>query len=152
VNEVDVEPVQQLLAVEAIKQLKSRYFRYVDTQQWAALQALFTEDAHYDVDGGSGHHEWDGPGPFIAHLSKRMEGAVSVHQGHMPDIELLDADHARGTWAMFDYVDVPGKPPYQGYGHYEETYRREPGGWRIASLKLTRLRVDLLPGRPERLY
>jgi hypothetical protein len=30
----------------------------------------------------------------------------------------------------------------KGYGHYLETYRREPEGWRIASLQLTRLRVD----------
>lgn len=30
----------------------------------------------------------------------------------------------------------------KGYGHYLETYRREPEGWRISSLQLTRLRVD----------
>ena len=70
----------------------------------------------------------------------------------MPEIELIDAASARGIWAMFDYVDIPGKPSRQGYGHYHETYRKESDGWRIASLELTRLRVDALDARPERLY
>ena len=30
----------------------------------------------------------------------------------------------------------------QGFGHYHEDYRKEDGQWRIARLKLTRLRVD----------
>ena len=29
-----------------------------------------------------------------------------------------------------------------GYGHYHETYERLPAGWRIKTLKLTRLRVN----------
>jgi hypothetical protein len=29
----------------------------------------------------------------------------------------------------------------QGYGHYHETYVHGPSGWRIKSLKLTRLHV-----------
>jgi hypothetical protein len=29
-----------------------------------------------------------------------------------------------------------------GWGHYHETYRKEAGGWRIASMKLTRLRIE----------
>jgi hypothetical protein len=31
----------------------------------------------------------------------------------------------------------------QGYGHYHETYRKEAGQWKIATLHLTRLRVDM---------
>ena len=30
-----------------------------------------------------------------------------------------------------------------GYGHYHETYEKGPDGWRIKTLLLTRLRVDL---------
>ena len=149
----DLDANQMLLDIEAIKQLKARYFRYIDTKQWDDLKALFTSDARFSVDGGSGHYEWAAPDDFIAHVSKSLGGAaVSVHQGHMPEIELIDAASARGIWAMFDYVDIPDKPSRQGYGHYHETYRRESDGWRIASLELTRLRVDALDSRPERLY
>lgn len=30
--------------IEAIKRLKSRYCRYLDTKDWAAWRALFTDD------------------------------------------------------------------------------------------------------------
>ena len=30
----------------------------------------------------------------------------------------------------------------RGFGHYRETYRKVDGQWRIATLDLTRLRVD----------
>ncbi|MBV8983791.1 MAG: nuclear transport factor 2 family protein, partial [Acidimicrobiia bacterium] len=33
---------------------------------------------------------------------------------------------------------------FRGYGHYNEEYVREDGGWRIRRLVLTRLRVDPL--------
>ena len=149
----DLDANQMLLDIEAIKQLKARYFRHIDTKQWDDLKALFTADARWSVDGGSGHYEWDAPEDFIAHVSKSLGGAaVSVHQGHMPEIELIDAASARGIWAMFDHIDIPGKPLRQGYGHYHETYRKESDGWRIASLRLTRLRVDTLDPKPERLY
>lgn len=148
----DLDASQMLLDIELIKQLKARYFRCVDAKQWDELKALFTDDARWDVDGGSGHYEWNSPDEFIAHVSKSLGAGVSVHHGHMPEIELIDATNARGIWAMFDYVDVPDKPARQGYGHYHETYRKEPAGWRIASLKLTRLRVDAFAERPERLY
>ena len=149
----DLDAVQTLLDIEAIKQLKARYFRHIDGKQWDDLEALFTADARWNVDGGSGHYEWDAPDDFIAHVSKSLAApAVSVHQGHMPEIEVTDATNARGTWAMFDYVDVPGRPLRVGYGHYHETYRKESDGWRIASLELTRIRVDAFEERPERLY
>ena len=149
----DIDAIQMLLDIEAIKQLKARYFRYVDTKQWDDLKALFTADARWSVDGGSGHYEWDAPEEFIAHVSRSLgRAAVSVHQGHMPEIELIDAVSARGIWAMFDYVDIPGRPSRQGYGHYREIYRKESHGWRIASMELTRLRVDALDARPQRLY
>ena len=47
------------------------------------------------------------------------------------DIEAIKQLKARYFWAMFDYVDIPGRPSRQGYGHYHETYRKESDGWRI---------------------
>jgi hypothetical protein len=37
--------VQELLDREAIKELKARYFRLVDEQDWDAYRQLFTDDA-----------------------------------------------------------------------------------------------------------
>jgi hypothetical protein len=44
------------------------------------------------------------------------------------------------TWTSAD-----GEPRgFQGYGHYHERYVREDGAWRIASIRLERLRKDRL--------
>jgi len=52
---------------------------------------------------------------------------------------------------VFDYVEFPLGPDgqrigLQGFGHYTEEYVREGGQWRIASLHLSRLRIDPLGG------
>lgn len=134
-----------LADIEAIKLLKARYFYFLDTKQWDALRALFTTDATFDP-AGEGAYTFDGLDGFIAGASRGLANAVSVHHGHMPMIELLDADHARGIWSMTDDVAVAGDPPrrFIGKGHYHEDYRREGVAWKIATWKLTRLRVDVL--------
>jgi hypothetical protein len=52
--------------------------------------------------------------------------AVTVHHGHMPEIELTSNGDATGTWAMEDELWFPDGSPVlhvHGYGHYHETYR-----------------------------
>ena len=76
------------------------------------------------------------------------------------EIEVTAEDTARGTWAMFDFVDRIWKADdrrdaFVGYGHYLEEYRKVNGEWRISQMELTRLRVDwpspeTLPPFPHR--
>ena len=40
--------------IEAIKQLKARYFRMMDTKDWDGLARVFTEDVHLDMAGEGG--------------------------------------------------------------------------------------------------
>jgi len=47
---------------------------------------------------------------------------------------------------MYDYVELP-EFTLHGYGHYQEEYIKQGGAWRFQSIKLTRLRVDVSPGR-----
>ena len=44
-----MDAAAQLLAMEEIKQLKARYFRFVDTKDWEALSTIFCEDAVFDA-------------------------------------------------------------------------------------------------------
>jgi SnoaL-like domain len=137
--------VARLVAIEAIKQLKARYFRFLDHKRWDDMRDVFTADAFVDTGYGEPAHSGEA---FVESLIRDVDPVRTVHHGHMPEIEVLDADHARGIWAMFDYVEVPGdgdRVAFFGYGHYEEEYRREDGTWRISSMRLTRLRVDPLP-------
>jgi hypothetical protein len=69
--------------------------------------------------------------------------AVSVHQGHMPEVEILDETSARGIWAMYDWVDRPRGRAFQGFGQYYEEYRKEADGqWRIRLMRISRSRRD----------
>jgi uncharacterized protein (TIGR02246 family) len=137
--------LQRLLDLEEIKQLKARYFRCMDTKDWDAFAGLFTVDAVMDADGYVEH----GRDEIVAFLRKVLDGVVTTHHGHTPEITITGPDTATGIWAMFDYLTFPGGDPppgLRGYGHYHDEYVREPGGWRIRRVRLTRLRVDPLEG------
>lgn len=102
--------------IEAIRQLKARYFRTLDTKDWAALRRCFTDDVHVDT-SASGGGVVDGADAFIAFL--------------------------QGIWALHDIVIWPTGMRLDGYGHYHETYAKVGDEWRIASSTLTRLHTDL---------
>ena len=145
---------ERLAAVEEIKALKARYFRYMDTRDWSGMYDVFTTDAVMDmreemaslVEAGmnvGGEGLIIGRDAIIPSMSTAVAPTTTVHHGHMPEIELLSETEATGVWAMEDVVLLPSGSPkqrLQGYGHYHETYARGPDGrWRIASLRLTRL-------------
>ncbi len=127
--------------VEAIKQLKARYFRTMDTKDWAGMRQVFTDDVVMDTtDSGGG--VVTGADAFLAFLRETLAGAVTVHHGHMPEIHLTSPTTATGIWALQDVIVWPDGTRLHGYGHYHETYAREGGEWRIASSTLTRLHMD----------
>jgi len=138
----------ELLAIESIKQLKARYFRLMDTKQWDRFGEVFTPDAEIDVRQDAGKAgQVRGRERIVEAIRNAVHAAQTVHHGHMPEIELTGPDTARGTWAMYDYVEFPSDGPragFHGFGHYLETYRHQDGAWRIASMKLTRIRRDPL--------
>jgi len=161
---------EQILALEEIKRLKARYFRCMDTKDWEGFQAVFAADAVIDsseaytpTDADGQPLVFDGVAPpppdptwrftdaaaFVADLSRTLAGVSTVHHGHMPEIELTSTTTAMGTWSMEDMLRWPKGSPIRemhGYGHYRETYEKLACGWRIKSLKLTRLRVDTIAG------
>lgn len=133
--------VRQLVDVEEIKKLKSRYFRYVDLHWWPELRELFADDAVFEIDESTTTPAT--ADEFVTAVGKHLGQAMSVHHGHMPEIDIIDTRNARGIWAMYDLVE-PGRdsgyPLLTGYGHYTEDYRKINGEWRIARLRLTRLK------------
>jgi hypothetical protein len=132
--------------IDAIKQLKARYFRLLDTKQWEAWRSVFADDCRFE--GTS--RAYAGPDEFCAGTRQRLEAATTVHHGHMPEIVLTGPDTARGVWSMFDRVEFEEPVDhgrgvghgFTGYGHYEEEYRKVDGAWKIAMLRLTRLQMS----------
>jgi uncharacterized protein (TIGR02246 family) len=128
--------------IEAIKQLKARYFRTMDTKDWEGMRQVFADDVVVDTTG-SGGDVHSGADEFMAYLREALDGAVTVHHGHMPEIELTSATTATGIWAMEDKNTWPNGMKLNGFGHYHETYEKAGGEWRIKTTRLTRLRLDL---------
>lgn len=127
--------------LEEIRRLKARYFRLMDTKQWDALREVFTIDVRIDTTEDSGT-VIIGVDEYLPFLVGQIGNVITVHHGHMDEIELVDTDTATGIWAMEDELWWPEGSPIRylhGYGHYHESYRRTPAGWRIAEMRLTRL-------------
>jgi hypothetical protein len=131
--------------IEAIKQLKARYFRCMDTKAWDEMAQVFAEDVHVDMEAEGGGIQ-DDRDSFMAMLVASIGDVTTVHHGHMPEITLTSPTTASGIWAMEDKLRWPEGGPItamHGYGHYHETYEKGADGqWRIKTLTLTRLRVD----------
>src|SRR4051812_19896817 len=127
--------------VEAIRRLKARYFRLMDTKDWAGMREVFTDDVVMDMTGAGGRLITGGD-EFMSGLQEIPAGAATRHHGHKPETELTSASPAPGIGARHDMVIGPPGPRLDGYGHYHETYRKTDGEWRIASSTLTRLHTD----------
>ena len=147
-----MDRLERLEAIEAIRNVKARYFRLMDTKQWDQLRGVFTSDLKVLTPEGKVYTE--GGDTYAAALQNSLEHAVSCHQGLAGEVE-IDADgpngepYARAIWAMQDIITWDERHPKMGWksivgrGHYHETYRREGGEWRIATLTLTRLSLDV---------
>ena len=129
--------------IEAIKQLKARYFRTLDTKDWEAYRQVFTDDVVIDT-SESGGERIEGADAFLEYLGTALAGTTTVHQGHMPEISLTSDTTATGIWALHDIVIWANGMRLDGFGHYHETYVKDADTWRIASCKLTRLHVDFV--------
>jgi len=136
----------QLTDIEEIKRLKARYFRLMDLKRWDEWGQLFAEDFTGIYHGPHPEIRYQGRADFVSRTSDALVNAITVHHGHMPEIELTSPTTATGIWAMYDYVELP-EFTLHGYGHYQEEYIKQGGAWRFQSIKLTRLRVDVSPGR-----
>ncbi len=141
-----------LAATAAICALKARYFRTMDQKDWAGLEAVFAPDLIADFRESTGGNDaamlTHGAAAYVAKLAPVLDHIVTVHHGHMPEITIESPDSATGIWAMEDklWVRPESELPFRrmhGYGHYHERYVRIDGEWRIAEIRLSRLRVDI---------
>lgn len=136
-----VPSVDDALEIEAIKQLKARYFRSMDTKDWVAMREVFSDDVVMDTTA-SGGTEITGADEFMAFLQDAIGDVITVHHGHMPEIELTSPTTASGIWALEDMLRWPDGTELHGFGHYHETYEKADDTWRITTSSLHRLRMD----------
>lgn len=132
----------ELTEIEAIKQLKARYCRLLDTKNWSQWRALFADDFRSDTSPAGGKLIV-GADEFVAFTRRSLRDRATVHQVHAPEIELTSATTATAVWALEDVVRLAPGVNLRGYGHYHETYEKLDGRWLFTSSTLTRLREDI---------
>ena len=124
-----MDPVELLLAVEEIKQLKYRYLRTLDLKRWDDFAAVFVPEVTADYGEGLAFGSRDELVAFMRDsLGQRM---VTLHQCHHPEID-VDGDRATGVWYLEDKVLMPDhRLLLEGAAFYEDRYVRTGEGWRI---------------------
>jgi len=139
-----MDALQRLVEIEAIKQLKARYFRYVDTFNLEGWLTVFTDDVVCRYEKGVAPREdLAGRRQEGDHrlLDDEQESGPERPPWPHAEIEILSDTEATAIWAMEDIVEFTDALMH-GYGHYHEKYVKVDGEWLIKELHLTRLRVQ----------
>jgi ketosteroid isomerase-like protein len=140
----------ELAEIEAIKQVKYRYLRAVDTRDWDLLETTLTEDATSAY--SSGKLSYDGRTAIRQFLTESMpaEDMLTSHKVHHPEIVLTSATTADARWGLEDVVIIQSaKITLRGAAYYEDKMVKENGEWRIRHTGYRRLYEEMSPRGSE---
>ena len=137
--------------LEAIRQLKARYCRFLDTKDLEGWRGVFTTDVVVSLDMAVSTAGADpkmappieGADNFVPMVMGSLENAATMHHCHTPEITLTSATTATGIWAMEDWIIFGDGHELHGAGHYRETYEKRDGNWQIKTLHLIRTILKL---------
>ena len=130
-----------LEAIEAIKRVKYRYLRALDTKHWDDFADTLTEDIVGDYGSSMGKPlHFTNRTELVAFMRTAMPaGVITEHRVGHPEITLDGADDvegagAEGTWYLQDRVIVPEHNFLLfGAAFYRDRYRKTSEGWRICA-------------------
>ena len=88
-----------LQAINAIESLNARYFRRLDTKGWSTFSSALADDIDENTTAVGGVHI-SGASTYASALQSNYGTAVTVHHGHMPEIDSTAGGAATGRWAV----------------------------------------------------
>jgi hypothetical protein len=153
-----MDPVQKLMAIEQIRQLKARSIRCMDEKDGAGYAACHAPDAvshTFQSEKAGADRPVVGGADIAGRLMERLVGRTTVHHVHEPEIELTSDTTAMAIWPMESmrwWAENGTRMWFHGYGHYRETYIKLNGQWLVQSRALTRIKTDqgeVVEGGPE---
>jgi hypothetical protein len=122
----------RLEAIEAIRQLKARYFHACDNKQPEVVRGCFAPgkiDLRYGRIGDFNDRE-----AMLAVFTDLacQPHIVEMHHGQNPRIEVLDETNARGIWGLYYFlIDTRRQTVTQLAGFYDDAYECREGQWCI---------------------
>lgn len=139
--------------IELIKQLKHRYWRFLDSGAIDELRECFIENASYSFIGGSYQMEFTGREQFLEIMRNVNSGDfISSHVGCHPEISVLSSQSAAGVWNMLDQSwDFRRMVLTRGQATCRDRYAKVNGDWKIAHTGYTRIyeMVEEIRTRPN---
>ena len=141
--------IEELLAIESIKQVRYLYSHYYDGNRLDDLVSLFTEDAVCEFGPNFGGN-WVGRDEIRARYHEFLYGSgravhSQMHAVTNPWIRLNGSDEAMGRWYQLNLNVAEGaENPLTLFGIYDDVYRKEGDEW-----KIHRTRIDFLWPRRE---
>jgi hypothetical protein len=97
----DMDAISRLLAIEEIKQLKARYFRFLDTRNFTAMADVFCSDALFDYSEGLLFTPVGGkPLGIIGPITRGRDAIMAWISGsfaHQPHCTTVTATRSRST-------------------------------------------------------
>lgn len=139
---------EDLVEIEAIKAVKYRYLRAVDTRDWDLLATTLTEAATSAY--SSGRLSQNGRDEIIGFLRASMPPGdmLTSHKVHHPEIELTGPGTATARWALEDTVILQSAGlTIRGAAYYEDRMVKVGGTWLIAHTGYRRLYEEMGPRR-----
>jgi hypothetical protein len=126
--------IARLEAIEAIKQLKAKYFLACDNKQPTVVRSCFV-DGDMVIDYGR-VGSFTNADDMVAIYTKYAcgEHIVEMHHAQNPQIEIISDTEASASWGLYYYmIDTHQNSVTQLGGFYEDEYRCEGGEWKISS-------------------
>lgn len=125
--------IARLEDIEALQRLKYRYWRCLDVKDWPTLRTLFVADA--TVSYGSGRYEFAGIEAIMKFLTESLSverGAMTIHHGHHPEIDITGATTAKATWALYNYMyNVKENRAIRIGAYYHDDCIKVGGEWKF---------------------
>ncbi len=128
--------IKVLEDVEAIKRLKSKYFRSIDRKLWDELAECFSKDGIWE--SRRRRLKLEGVEAIVQFLKESDGGGhiIGTHHGHNPEVEITSDTTAKGIWELYHYKhDTKEKIRRISGSFYEDDYVKEKGKWRIKHLR-----------------
>jgi SnoaL-like domain len=150
------ERLRRLEDIEEIRALKSRYFYCCDRKDAKGMRACFKDGTCYIDYGAVGKFD---NADALAEVFQQVgchDYMVEMHHGMNPQIEMLDATRARGTWKLHYFlINTRDRSATQLGGYYEDEYQVVNGAWKISRTRFvatSTLAMDLGEGIAKILF
>lgn len=128
--------LRRLEDIEAIRQLKARYFSCCDRKDTVGMRTCFVDgEMHIDYGVLGTFDNADAVVQIFKDIGSHPH-MVEMHHGANAQIEVDSESRAQGSWSLHYFlINTQTRGVTQLGGYYEDGYRKVDGAWKIASTR-----------------